>query len=109
MSSVNVIAVDDSSFDQRVLASDQPVLLKFSSKRCAPCRALDPVVDRIADELAGRYRFFSVDVDDAPQAATRYGIRAVPTLLALSGGVPRGQLIGVAKREAVLKLLAGER
>jgi thioredoxin 1 len=105
MSSKNVIAVDDRSFDEQVLNSDKPVLIKFSTRACAPCRTLAPTVDRIADELEGRWRVFSVDVDDAPRVATRYMIRSVPTLLAFAGGAPRGQLVGVQSREAILKLL----
>ena len=63
-------------------------------------------IDRIADENVGKYQVFSVDIDQAPRVATRYGIRAVPTLLAFKNGVPKGQLVGVSSRDAVLKLLA---
>ena len=105
MSSGGVIPLGDDGFDEQVLRADLPVLLKFESKGCAPCRVLAPVVERLAEELAGRCRVFSVDIDAAPRAAARYGVRAVPTLLAFSGGAPRGQLVGVARREAILKLL----
>lgn len=106
MNSSNVIPVDDRRFDELVLGSDQPVLIKFSTRHCGPCRALSPIVDRIADEVKGRCRVFSVDIDEAPRTATRYGIRAVPTLLAFAGGAPRGQLIGVQSRAAILKLIS---
>src|SRR5690242_10397353 len=105
MTSSNVIAVDDTSFDARVLGSDRTVLIKFSTKQCPPCRALFPIVERIATEAADRCRVFSVDIDDAPLTAARYGIRAVPTLLAFRNGGPRGQLIGLASRAAILKLI----
>src|SRR5262245_51006547 len=62
MASANVIAVDDKSFDKLVLGTDQPVLIKFSTQNCPPCRALSPIVDRIADEGVGKYRVFSVDI-----------------------------------------------
>src|SRR5262245_36046579 len=105
MTSSAVTAVDDGSFEQLVLRSELPVLLKFEAKGCPPCRVLSPIVERVAAEVAGRCRVFSVDIDDARQVAARYGIRMVPTLLAFAGGAPRGQLVGVAKREAVLKLI----
>ena len=104
--SKNVTIVDDRSFDERTLAVELPVLIKFSSQNCPPCRALSPIVDRIADEGVGKYRVLSVDIDDSPRLATRYGIRAVPTLLAFKNGVFKGQLVGLSSREAVLKLLA---
>lgn len=106
MSSPNVTALDDNSFDKLALGSDRPVLIKFSSQFCPPCRALAPIIDRIADENVSKYQVFSVDIDEAPRVATRYGIRAVPTLLAFKNGVPKGQLVGVSSRDAVLKLLA---
>lgn len=100
-----MIPVGDDNFDELVLRSEQPVLIKFSTRQCPPCKALAPIVERIADEVAGRCRVFSVDIDDAPRTATRYGVRAVPTLLAFAGGAPKGQLIGLASRQAVLKLI----
>lgn len=105
MNSSNLIPVDDARFDELVLQSDLPVLLKFSTRQCGPCKALAPVVERVADEVKGRWRVFSIDLDEAPRIAARYGIRAVPTLLAFRQGVPRGQLVGVASRQAILKLL----
>jgi thioredoxin 1 len=106
MGSSNIVVADDSSFDQLVRDADRPILIKFSSQHCPPCRALAPIIDRIADENVGKVQVLSVDVDAAPRVATRYGIRAVPTLLAFRGGAPRGQLVGLASRDAVLKLLA---
>lgn len=106
MSSSNVTVADDSNFDRLVLESDKPVLIKFSTQYCPPCRMLAPIIDRIADEGVGKYRVLSVDIDQAPKVATRYGIRAVPTLLAFKNGAPRGQLVGLSSRDAVLKLLA---
>lgn len=106
MSSSNVTVADDSNFDRLLLESDKPVLIKFSTQYCPPCRLLAPIIDRIADEGVGKYRVLSVDIDQAPRVATRYGIRAVPTLLAFKEGAPRGQLVGLTSRDAVLKLLA---
>lgn len=105
MSSNNITPLYDTSFDELVLSSDQPVLIKFSTKQCGPCKALAPIVDRIAAEVKGRCRVFSVDIDEAPRTATRCGIRAVPTLVAFRGGAPRGQLVGLASREAILTLI----
>src|SRR4051812_48194342 len=106
MSSKNILVADDNSFDKLVAAADRPILIKFSSQYCPPCRALAPIVDRIADEGVGKYQVISVDIDQAPRVSTRYGIRAVPTLLAFKNGAPKGQLVGLASREAVLRLLA---
>jgi thioredoxin 1 len=103
--SVIPLADADPSFEQVVLQSDRPVLIKFTSQHCPPCKALAPIVERIADESLGRCHVFSVDVDEAPRLATRYGIRAVPTLLAFKNGAPKGQLVGLVTRAAILNLL----
>ncbi len=105
MTTNNITPVDDTSFDAQVLGSNLPVLIKFSTKQCIPCKAIAPIVERVADEVQGRCRVFSVDIDEAPRVATRYGIRAVPTLLAFHGTTPRGQLVGRTSREAILKLI----
>lgn len=105
MNSNHITPADDAHFDELVLRSEQLVLIKFSSRQCPPCKALHPIVERVAAEVQGRCRVFSVDIDDAPRTTTEYGIRAVPTLLAFRGGAPRGQLVGLASREAILKLI----
>lgn len=103
--SKNVKSVGDSSFDQEVLASDVPVLVDFGARWCGPCKALDKVIDRIADETAGRLKVAKVDVDDAPQVAARYGVRGVPTVLVFSGGQKVGQHVGATSREKLLELV----
>ena len=104
-SSKNIHIADDTSFDAQLRAADGPVLIEFSTRRCQPCKVLAPIIDQIADETAGRCRVISVDVDDSPRVSTRFGIRSVPTLIAFAGGAPRGQLVGIARRDAILKLI----
>ncbi len=57
-----------------------PVLVDFSGKWCGPCKALAPIVEKIAAESGGKLKVVAVDVDDAPDVARRYGIRGVPTV-----------------------------
>lgn len=106
MGSTNVVVANDQTFEQLVQGADRPVLIKFTARHCPPCRVLAPIIDRIADEGVGKLRVISVDIDDSPRLATQYGIRAVPTLIAFKAGAPKGQLVGVASRDAVLKLLS---
>jgi thioredoxin 1 len=103
----NVTAVDDTSFDEEVLASDLPVLVDFGATWCAPCRALAPIVGRLADESAGRFKVVMLDADESPAVAKRYGVRAMPTLLVFRKGEKVASHLGVATREKLLALLAG--
>lgn len=103
--SKNVIAVNEKTFDAEVLKSDKPVLVDFSATWCGPCKALAPVVDKVADEAAGRYKVVTVDIDESPGIASKYGIRGVPTVMAFKDGAKSGQHVGVTNRETLLKLV----
>ncbi len=103
--SKNVTIADDSSFDAEVLKATLPVLVDFGATWCGPCKALAPVVDKLADETVGKYKVVTVDIDDAPGIAQRYGIRGVPTLAVFKGGEKTASHVGVTSKENLLKLL----
>jgi thioredoxin 1 len=103
--SPNVVEVDDSSFEQEVLAAETPVLVDFVAPWCAPCKALAPTLARLAAETVGRVKVVTVDVEASPLTATRYGIRAVPTLLVFRNGDQTVRQLGVASKEKLLALM----
>ncbi len=103
--SKNMIAIDDATFEAEVLRAELPVMVNFGAKWCGPCSALHPIVSRIADEHVGRVKVITVDIDDAPETAARYGIRGAPTVMVFVGGERRGQHLGLTSREKLLKLL----
>jgi thioredoxin 1 len=105
ISSRNVTAVDDRSFEAEVLRAEGAVLVDFGAKWCGPCRALDPIIARIADENVGRVKVVTVDIDDAPEVAARYGIRGAPTVMVFERGERRAQRVGLTTKENLLKLL----
>jgi thioredoxin 1 len=103
--SANVGVVDDASFEKEVLLAKVPVLVDFVGTWCPPCKALAPVVERVADETVGRCKVVTVDADGSPRTATRYGVRAVPTILVFRDGVKTAQHVGATTRERLLELL----
>src|SRR6185369_4026179 len=103
--SKNVIEVNDGNFESEVLKADLPVLVDFGATWCGPCKALAPIVDKIADENVGKYKIAKVDIDDSPGVAQKYGIRGVPTVLVFRGGEKKGQHVGLTTKENLLKLL----
>lgn len=103
--SKNVLELNDQNFDEEVLKANLPVLVDFGATWCGPCKALAPIVDKIADENVGKYKVAKVDIDEAPGVAQRYGIRGVPTVLVFNGGEKKGQHVGVTTKETLLKLL----
>ncbi|MBP1601193.1 MAG: trxA [Acidobacteria bacterium] len=80
------IHVNDNTFEKVVLKSTLPVLVDFWAPWCAPCRAVAPVLERIAAEYDGRLLVVKVNVDDNPEWAGRYGVMSIPTLLLISEG-----------------------
>jgi len=104
--SLNVIEVDDDTFEREVLAAEVPVLVDFGAPWCPPCKALKPVVERVAAETVGRIKVVTVDTDASPRISQRYGIRGVPTLLVFRKGEKTAQHLGATTREKVLELLA---
>ena len=95
------IAVNDSQFETEVLKSETPVMVDFWAEWCGPCKVLSPVVDELATELKGKIKVVKVNIDEAPEAPTKYGVRGIPTLMIFKngqvvdtrvGGMPKSQL-----------------
>lgn len=103
--SPNVIPVNDVNFDDEVLRADGLVLVDFGATWCGPCRRLDPIVESIADEHVGRLKVAKIDMDESPGVATRYGIRAAPTVLVFRGGERIAQHVGLTTKEKLLQLV----
>lgn len=99
-------AINADSFDEDVLESPVPVLVEFWAARCGPCRRLAPEFAAVARERAGRVRVFTLNVDEEPDAARRFGVHSVPAALVFAGGAERGRLYGALDRAALLRLLA---
>jgi thioredoxin 1 len=102
----DVLAINDLNFEGEVLDSDCPFVLAFGALWCPPCRALAPILERLAAECAGQARIGKTDVDEAPLVATRYRVRAVPTLVYFFRGRETTRHLGLTTREKMLALLA---
>ncbi len=88
------IVLTDSNFKQEVLSSSTPVLVDFWAEWCAPCRALAPVVEKIADANTARLKVGKLNVDENPETAQQYGIQGIPTLLLFKDGQVAHQMVG---------------
>jgi thioredoxin 1 len=99
------IEINNANFESEVLKSEKPVLVDFWAEWCGPCKMLGPVLDEIAGEQAGRAKVAKVNIDDNPELAERFGIRAVPTLLYFAGGTVRNQTVGVASKKTIVSAL----
>ncbi len=96
-------AVTDSSFEQEVLKSSEPVLVDFHAVWCGPCKAMAPALEQVAAEMKGKIKVVKVDVDENPKVTVTYGIRAMPTLLLFKGGKVAAQHTGAIVQKKKLE------
>jgi thioredoxin 1 len=85
MASPNVIEFSESNFGSEV-RSGTLVVADFWAPWCGPCRALSPVIDKIADQYAGRVKVGKINVDENLELATKYDISTIPRILMFKGG-----------------------
>jgi len=105
MAGKNVHEFTHENFDAEVLKSDLPVLVDFTATWCGPCRALAPIVDKLADEFAGKVKVGKLDIDESKPIAAQFKVRSVPTVMVFRGGQKTGEHIGLTTRDKLVKLL----
>lgn len=88
-----ITEVNASNFDS-LLQEQLPVLVDFWAPWCGPCRMVSPIVDQIADELAGRLVVAKCNVDENQDIAMRYGVMSIPTLVMLKSGQEAMRTVG---------------
>lgn len=84
------------------IASREPVLVDFGATWCAACRQMIPIVQQAANELEGRLRFCSVDVQAHPPMRDRFDVKVIPTFVVFRDGVERHRVVGKASLEQLL-------
>jgi len=97
--------VTDQSFQKDVLDSNLPVVVDFWAEWCAPCRQIAPIVKDLAAAYAGKVKIVKMNIDENPGAPGRYGVRAIPTLLAFQGGQVVEQMQGARPRAALEEMV----
>lgn len=86
MGHAKIVELTAENFTNEVLNAHQPTLVDFWSPLCAPCRAMDPLVEAVAETFAEHLAVGKVDVDLNPDLAVRYDVRCLPTLALFSEG-----------------------
>lgn len=94
-----VLHINNESFQAQVLESPLPVVVDFYASWCPPCRALSPVLDRLATEYSGRIKFVKIDSDEEPGLAEAYGVSALPTLVFIKDGETVRNFVGLSQEQ----------
>ena len=92
--------VTDATFEEIVLNSETPVVLDFWAEWCAPCRQISPIMKQLAEDYEGKVKVVKMNIDDSPATPGKYGVRAIPTVLAFQNGQVVQQLQGARSKAA---------
>ena len=102
---MTALKLTQDNFEQEVLQADTPVLVDFWAPWCGPCRMVSPIVEEIAEEVAGQAKVGKVNVDEEPELAARYGVMSIPTLIVVKDGKVVSSTVGAQPKQAILSML----
>jgi thioredoxin len=100
-----ITTLSDSTFDEEVKGSGEPILVDFWAEWCGPCKTIAPILEEIATEQRGRLRIGKLNVDDNPGVARRFEVMAIPTLIVFQDGEPQKRLVGAKGKGQLLQEL----
>lgn len=97
--------VTEQDFENEVLVSEVPVMVEFGATWCGPCKVVEPELQALAQEYAGRAKVVKVDIDQSPFLARQLGIQSVPTFLVFHQGRPVTGKAGALKKAQLAELI----
>jgi len=101
-----IVTLSDNTFDETIKGSDKPVLVDFWAEWCGPCKMIAPVLEEIASEQGEKVQIAKLNVDENPDAARRYEVLSIPTLILFKNGEVERRLVGAKGKGQLLQELA---
>ena len=103
----DVAEVNDQNFEAEVLQSEKPALIDFWAEWCGPCRQISPIIKELAAEYGDQVKIVKMDIDSSPGTPGRYGVRAIPTVLAFKNGEVVQQIQGARPKRDFDSMIEG--
>ena len=100
-----VIQMTDDRFEEVVLKSELPVMVDFGATWCGPCKKVEPIIEELSEEYAGKVIAVKCDVEECPGTAAKFGIMNIPTVLFFQGGQPVDKNVGAAPKKVFVEKL----
>jgi len=101
----NIQEINETNFENVVLQSDKPVLVDCWAPWCMPCRAQQPILEKVADEFQGKTLIPSLNIEENREAAYRLNIHSIPTLVIFNDGEETRRFFGLQKADSLTKAL----
>ena len=99
---VNVIDINDETFENEVINSTIPVVVDFWATWCGPCRKLGPVVEEIANEFEGKVKFAKLNVEESIESAKSFSVSGLPSLLIFKNGEAVERMTGLMPKSTIV-------
>lgn len=103
----DVVSVNDSNFETEVLNAQVPVLVDFSATWCGPCQRQLPIMEKFASDNLTRIKVVTIDTDDSPAVAAKYGIKSVPSILLFNNGERVDTKVGLTSAASLQSWVTG--
>ncbi|MGF1598778.1 MAG: thioredoxin [Acidimicrobiales bacterium] len=101
----NITNLSETTFDEVINGSSEPVIVDFWAEWCGPCRMVAPILDEIAVEQAGKVKVTKLNVDENPAVAQRYGVMSIPTMLVFKDGEIDKRIVGAKGKMQLMEEL----
>ena len=104
--SSDIVTLTDTTFDEEIKGSSEPVLVDFWAEWCGPCKMIAPVLEEIAGEQTGKLKVGKVNVDENLEIARRFEVMSIPTLILFKDGEAQHRIIGAKGKGQLLQELS---
>lgn len=97
--------ISDAEFQAAVVESKMPVLVDFFAEWCGPCKMAGPVLDKLADEMAGKASIVKMDVDQNSETPSKFGVMSIPTVILFKDGKEVERKVGFGGEQGYRSML----